>query len=353
VRSLPISTTLTFKAVANDFVTKMESTTVTATTVAEEIPGGGAGYAVVHYHRPDGDAGNPYDGWGLHLWGNAIADDEATEWATPKLPNGEDRYGKFFWIKLKDASQPINFIIHKGDEKDTNLDRSFVPEQHRQIWLKQGDETIHANAAAALGEVVIHYKRTDNSYDGWGLHLWGDGLAQGEATEWATPKLPDGEDSYGKFFVVKVADPTKPVNFIVHKGDEKDTDPDRAFTPTEMREIWLAQGDVKVHEHPGAVENYAVIHYHRPAGDYAGWGLHLWGDADEPAVTWQNPLPPTGQDAFGQVYRVKLKEDAAFVGYILHKGDEKDLPADQQLDLSKNGYEVWIVQSTEGYLLSK
>jgi hypothetical protein len=104
---------------------------------------------------------------------------------------------------------------------------------------------------------------------------------------------------------------------------------------------------------PGGGAGYAVIHYHRPAGDYAGWGLHLWGDADEPAVTWQNPLQPVGQDDFGLVFRVNLKENAAFVGYILHKGDEKDLPADQQLDLAKDGYAVWIVQSTEGYLLPR
>ena len=28
---------------------------------------------------------------------------------------------------------------------------------------------------------------------------------------------------------------------------------------------------------------YAIIHYNRPAGDYDGWGLHLWGDGLDPA----------------------------------------------------------------------
>ena len=27
---------------------------------------------------------------------------------------------------------------------------------------------------------------------------------------------------------------------------------------------------------------YAVVHYQRPAGDYDGWGLHVWGDVDRP-----------------------------------------------------------------------
>ena len=30
---------------------------------------------------------------------------------------------------------------------------------------------------------------------------------------------------------------------------------------------------------PVVAPSYAVIHYYRPAGDYDGWGLHLWGDA--------------------------------------------------------------------------
>ena len=33
------------------------------------------GYATVHYHRPDGQ----YGGWGLHLWGDAIADGVGTD----------------------------------------------------------------------------------------------------------------------------------------------------------------------------------------------------------------------------------------------------------------------------------
>ncbi len=346
VSTLPISTTLTFKAVGNDFVNKVDSATAQAVVVPVKEPGAAGGYAVIHYHRPNGD----YDGWGLHLWGDGLADGEATEWAKPKLPNGEDGDGKFFWIKLADPSKAVNFIIHKGDEKDTDPDRSFVPATGRQIWIKQGDTANHANAATALGEVVIHYKRSD-SYDGWGLHLWGDGLADGEATEWSAPKLPNGEDSYGKFFVVKVKDASKPINFIVHKGDDKDTPDDRSVDPSKQRQIWLAQGDAGVYAHPGAVEKYVVLHYHRPAGDYTGWGLHLWTGSAEPGVEWSKPLQPTGQDAFGQVYKVRVTADATQLNYILHKGDEKDLPDDQILEFSKNGHEVWVIQGTPGYLL--
>ncbi len=37
--------------------------------------------------------------------------------------------------------------------------------------------------------------------------------------------------------------------------------------------------------------------------------------------------------------------------YIIHKGDEKDLPADQSLDLKAQGHEVWLLSGQEKYLL--
>src|SRR5689334_25190595 len=42
----------------------------------------------------------------------------------------------------------------------------------------------------------------------------------------------------------------------------------------------------------------ARIHYHRPRGDYAGWGLHAWEDAAA-SVQWTSPLAPTGTAAYG------------------------------------------------------
>ena len=45
----------------------------------------------------------------------------------------------------------------------------------------------------------------------------------------------------------------------------------------------------------------ATVHYQRSGGDYAGWGLHLWGDAiaDGVATDWNAPRPPTRTEANG------------------------------------------------------
>jgi pullulanase-type alpha-1,6-glucosidase len=310
----------------------------------------------LHYTRPDGN----YTGWGLHLWGDAIDPSEATEWTSPKAFNGQDSYGVFAFVKLQDASKPLNFIVHKGDEKDPDGDRSFVPSETPEVWLKSADATIYASQVSAQGYVRIHYTRPDATYTGWGLHLWGDAIDPSEATEWTSPKPFAGSDSYGVYADVKLQDASKAVNFIVHKGDEKDPDGDRSFVPSEVGgEVWLKSADATIYGSRAAAEQVAVIHYHRPAGDYGTpgsdfttfWGMHVWTGAATPNPSWQEPVQPSGQDAFGIYFRVPLAAGATTLSYIIHKGDEKDQPEDQSLDLLTVGHEVWILQNTPGYLL--
>jgi pullulanase-type alpha-1,6-glucosidase len=362
VSGLENGTTLAFKAIVSDLNGHLNSATVNA-VVQNETGGGGActvpTYAVIHYNRPAGD----YDGWGLHLWGDAIDDSEATEWTSPKLPNGQDAYGVFWFIKLKDGSLPVNYIIHKGDDKDTPNDRSFEPSKTPQIWVKQGDAANYTSAADATRTMTFRYKRPAGDYAGWGLHLWGDAIDPSEATEWANPKpFTVGTDGWG-YATVKLVDPSLPVNFIIHKGDDKDTPDDRNVVPASLPTgiNWVVQGDARNHLTQGSATNTAVIHYHRFAGDYGDytssnfndfWGMHVWTGAQTP-TEWQTPLKPVAADRFGQVFEVPLVAGAATLNYILHRGDTKDLPDDQELDLGRWGYEVWIIQSTTEYLLPK
>jgi pullulanase-type alpha-1,6-glucosidase len=85
----------------------------------------------------------------------------------------------------------------------------------------------------------------------------------------------------------------------------------------------------------------AIVHYHRPDGEYEGWGLHVWEDTVE-EVTWTTPLPPAGEDEFGVFWTVALAADAELLGVIVHKGDEKDPGPDQFLDLTQSR-EAWIL----------
>ncbi|GAA5216225.1 hypothetical protein GCM10025776_15940 [Corallincola platygyrae] len=96
------------------------------------------------------------------------------------------------------------------------------------------------------------------------------------------------------------------------------------------------------------------IHYHRPNGDYKGWGMHLWGDdlALQQAVSWRFPYMPTGEDEFGIYFDVPVIADAKGFGFILHKGSEKNVNKDMVLSISRDGREVWQLQGDTKIYLS-
>jgi glycosidase len=97
----------------------------------------------------------------------------------------------------------------------------------------------------------------------------------------------------------------------------------------------------------------ATLHYFRPAGDYTDWGLHMWGDAVDPAVlaqiAWDHPWPLTRVAAGWAEFDIPLVDDTKPVNFIMHLpsgdtvpttrepgGDRSFLPIDTP--------NVWIVQ---------
>ncbi|MEU2968765.1 pullulanase-type alpha-1,6-glucosidase [Streptomyces ardesiacus] len=208
--------------------------------------------------------------------------------------------------------------------------------------------------AASRDYAVVHYKRADGNYDDWGLYAWGD-LADGEATTWPETHPFTGRDAYGAFAYVKLKPGASNVGFLVIDEDgNKDVAADRTIDVTETGEVWIRQGEEQVAterlEYPAQDTTKAVLHYHRADGNYDGWGLHVWGDAANP-TDWAKPLQPVRTDPYGAVFEVPLTEGASSLGYIVHKGDEKDLPTDQALDLKADGHEVWLLSGREQYLL--
>ncbi|MBQ1050499.1 pullulanase-type alpha-1,6-glucosidase [Micromonospora sp. C51] len=229
--------------------------------------------------------------------------------------------------------------------------------------------TASARATATVGTpdesgssrdwLVVHHQRPDGDYDDWGLYAWGD-IDPEYATEWPQGQPFAGTDAYGRFAWVKLKPGAKSVGFLVVDADgNKDVDNDRTVDVTQTGEVWVKQGDPATYltreeaagePAPPVEEGTAVIHYHRPDGDYDGWGLHLWDGAATP-TDWAKPMPPTRVDSFGAEFRVPLAEGATGLSYIIHRGDEKDLPQDQRLDFADAGREVWLLAATPGRLL--
>ncbi|AEV84578.1 alpha-amlyase [Actinoplanes sp. SE50] len=205
---------------------------------------------------------------------------------------------------------------------------------------------------AEAGYAVVHYQRPAGDYDGWRLHATGDVDAaaldpQGEPFT--------GTDAYGRFAWVKLRPGATKVTFTVSDANGvKDVDADRSLNPQQTPGIWLHQGDPAISYQgpaPAPAPNTAILHYRRPAGDYTGWGLHLWDGAATPTADWGAPLLPESFDSFGAVFRIPLAAGATGLSYIMHAGEAKDLPTDQRLEFADAGREVWVQAGVQERLL--
>ncbi|NGO77863.1 pullulanase-type alpha-1,6-glucosidase [Streptomyces sp. YC504] len=190
---------------------------------------------------------------------------------------------------------------------------------------------------------VVHYKRADADYEGWTLK---SGEQQAQFT---------GRDAYGAFAWLKLDEGAAEVSYTVEKDGAADG-PQRTVPLATTGEVWMEQGKdgqattAPEGAYPPQDKTKAVLHYQRADGNYDGWGLHTWTGAKDP-TDWSKPLLPARMDSYGAVYEVPLADGATSLSYILHKGDEKDLPSDQSLDLAANGHEVWMMGGKEKYLL--
>ncbi|WP_447006159.1 pullulanase-type alpha-1,6-glucosidase [Saccharothrix isguenensis] len=265
-------------------------------------------WLVVHYNRPAGD----YDGWGLHAWGDV---ENAPTWDAPLPFAGETPYGRFAWIKLKPGARSVGIIAHRGDEKDTEGDRFIDPSVTPQVWLKQGQAAVHATEVAATGQAVVTH-----TGDATGLVVRAGG---------ADHPFDGG---------VATIPATAPVEFSVLRGGTVEASGSTAG------HAWVA-GD-EVFASLAAAQNRAVIHYNRPAGDYADWTLYHWTGSLEPSPGWNQSRVPDGTDGFGVYWSVPLEPGAAGLSNIIHKGDAKDPGPDQFLDVTGTGYEVWYVSGS-------
>jgi len=126
---------------------------------AADVP---ADHISLHYYRPDG----AYDGWGVHFWesfekvqGDKIVGPKdksdmpimAISWTSPMKPTGKDGFGMYWQVKANEfRNGKINYIIHKGDNKDCTKDSAWFLPQGRQVFINQGDCTAYFTLADAL-----------------------------------------------------------------------------------------------------------------------------------------------------------------------------------------------------------
>jgi alpha-amylase len=141
--NLAAGTQIRYRAV----LTEPDGTRVTSATRTVRYAGPPLQTATLHYQRPAGD----YDGWGLHLWGEAVDPDllATIAWDRPMPPTRIENGWAEYDIALADDTKPVNFIMHlpNGDTVPTTRepggDRSFLPINSPNVWIVQGDPTVY------------------------------------------------------------------------------------------------------------------------------------------------------------------------------------------------------------------
>ena len=195
------------------------------------IPDGGPADAgsALHYHRPASD----YDGWQAQITSGG-AQTTATASAT-------DGFGAVY--PLPPPAGPITVALVKGTTPDAagtlTVDRTGGASE---AWVISGLAKALTHTPPALPDathVALYYVRADQTYTGWGLHLWGDQVTN---TDWGAPLQPAGVDpDLGAGFLIE-RKPGAPVGnctaglicLIVHNGGSKDPGPDMSLDTSKL-----------------------------------------------------------------------------------------------------------------------
>ncbi|MBN2618654.1 MAG: pullulanase [Spirochaetales bacterium] len=102
------------------------------------------GYVRLNYTRFDKN----YTGWGLHAWGDGFNGD-AVKWEAPLPQTGSNDFGVYWDIPYNGEGE-LNFIIHKGDTKDPDGDRTFPKlSENNEYWAISGDTTTYTDLKTA------------------------------------------------------------------------------------------------------------------------------------------------------------------------------------------------------------
>jgi pullulanase-type alpha-1,6-glucosidase len=151
----------------------------------------------------------------------------------------------------------ISFTVTNADNSTETI-TAFVGDGSQPLYGFQGAPNARIGAPGEAGasrpaipsganEVILFYKRDDNSYTGWGLHLFPLTPSTPVWTNFPTPGeyLFEGIDpTYGAYYRIGLPQDVSPpysadppdlaafpteLGFIIHKGDQKDPGPDQVI----------------------------------------------------------------------------------------------------------------------------
>ena len=124
----------------------------------------------------------------------------------------------------------------------------------------------------------------------------------------------------------------------------------RAQAAPQAKDFPSLAGKLKVREYSiggQPAESLLVVHYHRPAKDYAGWNLWVWPEGGDGAQSSFG-----GEDAFGRYAIVPFAKTPPRAGFLIRRGnwEEKDFDQDRFVELKKGAVtEIWVTSGEGGF----
>ncbi len=105
-----------------------------------------AGFARVHYYRPD----HNFAGWTVYAFDDTTAD-TGNYGGGPIQVTGSDNYGAYFDVPLSANPQNLGFIVHNivNGTKDTPNDLHLNVALYNEVWIISGDPAIYLTQPTA------------------------------------------------------------------------------------------------------------------------------------------------------------------------------------------------------------
>ncbi|TNF29165.1 MAG: pullulanase-type alpha-1,6-glucosidase [Deltaproteobacteria bacterium] len=205
---------------------------------------------VLHYHRADGD----YAGWTANVTGDV----DGSAALTAGDPDG---FGATFVLPLTDGAASVTYSFTKDGEADPAEAVTVSVADAAGIWHFSGGAepplTTEPPAIPGADQLAVYYLRDDDSYAGWGLHLWED---VANPPTWTAAQGPGGiDETLGAWFLVDLLPDAAEVGLIVHKGDTKDPGPDMFVKLADTGNIiFLITGSTEIFSAPTPIPDFAI-----------------------------------------------------------------------------------------------
>ena len=245
---------------------------------------------------------------------------------------GQDSYGWFGVVNIPAGSTSVRV-------KATKLANSTVainPATTRELWLNsKGVPFLNESSASLKLRIALVAK-------GVALSNRSVKVTIGKSTK--TYKFSSSGSK--RFALVPVSGTTSVVKFTVFNK----TKAGKTYTvnPRKNAKVWVSDSFAGVRTSESWANDKLTVHYHRADGNYQGWGLHAWSDANGGTtltVNWASPVLPVSPNigAWGVKYEIPLVANSKTVPIIMHKGNLKDpSDQDQMVDLATTRGEVWF-----------